>query len=85
MVDFHLWPFFERIPAICELLGADIYPINKYPLLNKWINAMEEVDAVKKARVANEFHKRYMLSSVEGTPCYDLELDSMSSTNLAKL
>jgi glutathione S-transferase len=75
MVDFHLWPFFERAPAVGEILHVEMYPNDKYPQLNKWIRSMEENDAVKKVRLPNELHRRFLVTVLEGNPQYDIDLN----------
>ena len=42
MLDFHMWPMFERVPYIDVLL-----PKEYLPKLNQWTVSMRELDAVK--------------------------------------
>jgi len=79
MADFHLWPFYERIPAINDLLGMDLFPAATFPRMTAWFSAMENLEAVKKCRLSDEFHKRFMQSYQEGNPQYDLDLEPSAS------
>ena len=42
MLDFHMWPWFERVPYMDVLL-----PKESLPKLNQWAVSMRELDAVK--------------------------------------
>ena len=42
MLDFHMWPWFERVPYIDVLLPKDVLP-----KLHQWTLSMRELDAVK--------------------------------------
>jgi hypothetical protein len=75
MVDFHLWPFYERIPAINDLHGIEVLSAASFPRLHAWMAAMETVDAVKQCRISDEMHKRFILSYASGDPQYDFELE----------
>ena len=42
MLDYHFWPWFERVPYMDVLL-----PKETLPNLNKWTASMRELDVVK--------------------------------------
>jgi hypothetical protein len=79
MVDFHLWPFYERVPAVNEIFGFDILPTASLPRLHAWIAAMETVDAVKQCRTPNELLRRFLVSYQAGEPQYDFDVESAAS------
>lgn len=70
MIDYMMWPFFERIEAV-ELQGL----LDKTPLLKKWTVLMQEDPAVKACAHSTETHKAFMKTAyVEGKPNYDYGL-----------
>jgi len=78
MVDFHFWPWFERLPAFTELRGSAFLPFNEFPRLNKWINSMSNIDTVKKTRMPNNWHLQFILSLAQKDPQYDIGLQFAS-------
>ena len=74
MVDYHIWPFYERIPAISEVTGVDLLPAASFPRITAWFDAMENLEAVKKCRLSNELHKHFITTYRAGNPQYDFEL-----------
>jgi hypothetical protein len=81
MADLHIWPFFERVPAVAALYNLELLPAASFPRLTAWITAMENTNAVKKCRVSADAHRRYVESFLSGEPNYDLELDSGDGRN----
>jgi len=47
MLDYHIWPFFERMPAVSKLRGVDLLPADKFPKLSKWVETVKQLPAVK--------------------------------------
>lgn len=77
MVDFMIWPWFERA-GIIQVLCGDQFCIPKKRLLrlSEWKSLMEENPAVRKSFLSLEIHAKYMRSRQAGTPLYDLAADS---------
>lgn len=74
MVDVHIWPFFERLPAFSTIAEVDLGPKpDSYPHLTTWIAAMENTKAVKKIHLNDNLHKRFLESMLAGSSNYDLE------------
>lgn len=71
MVDFHLWPFFERFPGFNLFGGYHFLTPGKHPLVDKWIEAMKNLDAVKATFITPEVHNAFMETYVKGVPQYD--------------
>jgi glutathione S-transferase len=72
MIDYMIWPWFERIPSLKEagfVLNAD----GKQPKLAAWVKAMQENDAVKKTKVPEEIQKKFYESYRQGKADYDIE------------
>ena len=74
MVDYHLWPWYERIPALEEITGETFLPKDKYPKLNRWIEAMLETPAVKDSWLPKSLHMEFFISFASGSPFYDAGL-----------
>ena len=76
IVDFHFWPWFERIPMVFELNGLDLLPAKTFPKLTAWVDRMMQHPAVRAtfldAKLHAEFVKPYATNSL---PNYDLGLD----------
>jgi glutathione S-transferase len=76
MIDFHMWPFFERFDAVSEIANVDILPAAKFPQLTVWMTSMGMVDAVRKTRLSTKNLKRFLLSYRDNNPDYDFELEN---------
>jgi len=75
MLDYHIWPFFERMPAVLKLRGIELLPADKFPKLSKWVEAMKQLPAVKEIYHEPERHAAFLESSLTGgMPDYDLGL-----------
>jgi len=75
MADIHVWPFFERAPAVGSLFDLDLVPAATFPRLTTWIAAMHGIDAVKKCGASTDLHKRFFETFIpSGEPQYDLDL-----------
>lgn len=64
LIDFHLWPFFERFPMILQLTGSDLLPSARFPKLTAWVARLRggEVPAVKTATLGTDLHLKFMNS-----------------------
>ena len=65
MVDYHLWPWFERLAAKPELLAP-------YPKLKGWVSEMQKLPAVQATCFSPELHLKFIESYLNGSPDYDL-------------
>jgi len=74
MADLHLYPIFERLPAICKL-GFDVFPADKYPVLTAWTSTMQQLDFVRKIWYSPVLYKNFIVGRKAGFPEYDVELD----------
>jgi len=75
MADLHLYPMFERLPAVA-MFGFDVFPASKFPLLTAWTSAMQQQDCVRKIWISPKLHY-YVLKEakkVDVAP-YDVEFD----------
>jgi pyrimidodiazepine synthase len=72
MVDYMLWPWFERFPLLNEkgfILNTD----GKHPKLAAWIRTMENDKNVQQIKVPEAVLKKFMDGYVQGKPEYDIE------------
>jgi pyrimidodiazepine synthase len=72
MVDYMLWPWIERFPALKDygyIFNAD----GKFPKLAAWIEAMEADPAVKRIRLSDASLRQFLESSHRGQTVYDIE------------
>ena len=74
MVDFHIWPWFERMPVLKDMTGYDLLPRDKFPKLIQWTKSMMELPAVKETYVGPKMHMEFFLSFMTGSPNYDIGL-----------
>ena len=74
MADLHLYPVFERFPAICQL-GVDVLPADKFPRLIAWRSAMQQVECVRKCWISPKLYNHYIARHKAGSPDYDVEMD----------
>lgn len=82
MVDIHIFPWFERIPAIKELSDYNVLPEHKYPRLTRWYKNMIEVPAVKDTMYSKEWHMHFIGSLFNKNPQYDIGLDQVAQAKL---
>ena len=74
MVDYHIWPWYERIPALEEITGLEFIPKDRFPKLNRWMEAMLRNPAVQDSWLPKELHIDFFVSFATGTPHYDAGL-----------
>lgn len=72
MVDYMLWPWFERLPLLVES-GYTFNADGRFPKLAAWIQSMEGNENVQKVKVPLETMKKFMDGYKQGKPEYDLE------------
>ncbi|XP_059215702.1 glutathione S-transferase omega-1-like [Centropristis striata] len=69
MIDYMMWPWFERL----ELFGLKCC-LDSTPELKKWTERMLEDEAVKATMHSVETHRAFYKTYVEGNPDYDYGL-----------
>ncbi|KAL4234561.1 Glutathione S-transferase omega-1 [Mactra antiquata] len=75
MVDFMLWPWFERIGVVNAIVPATKITSEKFPRLSKWVEHMYQLPAVKMTMFDTDSHARFLTSlRVENNPDYDYGL-----------
>jgi len=78
MLDYHIWPWFERIEMVERLdSGVDILPKDKFPKLNSWVVHMKEYPAVRASMVGTAQLVKFFESmhKKDGIPDYDIGLE----------
>ncbi|OAD53462.1 Glutathione S-transferase omega-2, partial [Eufriesea mexicana] len=73
MLDFMIWPWWERSDVIRILRGDQFtIPRDRFKRLLEWRSAMKENPAVQSSYLDTEVHAKYMRSRRVGIPQYDL-------------
>ena len=72
MVDYMLWPWFERLPLLSEQ-GYTFNADGQFPKLAAWIKSMEADKNVQKVKVPLETTRKFMEGYKQGKPEYDFE------------
>ncbi|XP_030385324.1 pyrimidodiazepine synthase [Scaptodrosophila lebanonensis] len=77
IVDYMIWPWFERLGALKHLL-PDKYDLNqtRYPNLVKWRDLVAQDEAVKQYALDGEVHANFMRLQREGKPNFDLAFET---------
>jgi glutathione S-transferase len=71
MVDFMIWPWFERIAVISTVAPETDITHDRFPHLTKWMTRMQQIPAVKNTYVQPEHHIHFFATLREGSPDYD--------------
>jgi len=74
MCDLHVYPMFERFPAL-QLLGIDIFAAEKFPRLAAWVTAMQCQECVRKVWMSPKTHCQYLEGYFTGIKNYDAPMD----------
>ncbi|XP_071175946.1 glutathione S-transferase omega-1-like [Mytilus edulis] len=74
MLDFLLYPHYERIEGIRTGFHADFMPMDKLPKLNAWVSRMQTVPAVKETMFDAQTHIDFYKSYGSGKTDYDIGL-----------
>ena len=72
LVDYNVWPWFERFPAIDP--GKTVLPSDRFPKLTAWVKRMEQLPAVKNIQLDNKAHNQFIESFVAGEPDFAIGL-----------
>lgn len=73
MVDFMIWPWFERFPLLAILIGPEFkLPESRFSNLLKWGKRMLEDKAVKLSYLTPEQHAYHFKMRKAGTPDYTI-------------
>jgi len=72
MLDYMIWPWFERIDAFGTVVPDCVLPTDRYKKLNEWKEAMTEDDAVKITYLTPEIHAEFIKSIKTGNTNYDI-------------
>lgn len=72
MVDYMMWPWFERIPML-KVLGGDSFavPKDRFPKLISWSLEMLKDPAVQTWAISPENHAKFMKTHQTGNPDFD--------------
>ena len=66
MVDYHLWPHFERFPVADQIASVHILPAAQFPKLTAWVATMLELPAVKATRFDPKTHVGFITPYLKG-------------------
>ncbi|ALC43100.1 CG6673 [Drosophila busckii] len=78
MVDYMIWPWFERFPAL-KLLLTDKYELDnqRFGKLLQWRELMLQDEAVKQVALDSQVHAKFMQTRLEGKPNYDVAFEAL--------
>ncbi|KZC08264.1 PREDICTED: pyrimidodiazepine synthase-like [Dufourea novaeangliae] len=73
MLDFMIWPWWERSDVMKVLRGEQfVMPRDRFKKLLEWKSGMKKNSAVKNSYLDTEVHAKFMQSRLAGIPQYDL-------------
>lgn len=75
MIDYLMYPHYERIDAVRTGMNIDILPQDKFPKLNAWISRLQTLPAVKETMFDTKVHLDFMKSFRSGKTNYDIGLE----------
>lgn len=75
MIDYMMWPWFERLVVLAETVPAVNWSETSFPRTYGWTKSMLADPAVKETFFDKETHVKFMASYLEGKPNYDIGLD----------
>jgi len=76
LLDFNIWPFFERFPAMKPGANLEI-PRDRFPKITSWIDRMYQLPAVKACLVDTESHDHFLRTFAAQKPDYGYKLRSL--------
>lgn len=75
ILDMHVWPWFERMPMLEQLVGLKVLPEERFPMLNAWMKTMHNLPAVQATRFSDDLHLEFIKPMLAGgVPNYDAGL-----------
>ncbi|XP_059156089.1 glutathione S-transferase omega-1-like [Physella acuta] len=74
MIDFYLWPHFERIPVLESIDTRAGVSKDNFPHLATWFDVMCQLPAVKATMWDAKTHLHFIQSYASGKPDYDFGL-----------
>ncbi|KAK6982294.1 glutathione S-transferase omega-1 [Biomphalaria glabrata] len=75
LIDFYIWPFFERLSGLATLDPRIAVDKNAFPKLGAWNDAMLQVPAVKSLLWDGKTHLQFLSSYGTGNPDFDMGLE----------
>ena len=75
MVDFMLWPWFERMPLLNRVIPETSISQSEYPHLSAWVNIMYDQPAVKATMFDLDKHAHFLMTYREKRWDYDHGID----------
>ncbi|KAL3859756.1 hypothetical protein ACJMK2_009954 [Sinanodonta woodiana] len=82
MVDFMIWPWFERLPLLNQVLPETRLTQDRFPSLLAWTREMYLLPAVKSTMYDFKTHRAFMDGVRDGNPDYDYGLADSASSKL---
>ncbi|XP_056022548.1 glutathione S-transferase omega-1 isoform X2 [Ostrea edulis] len=75
MVDYMIWPWFERFPAMEQLVNQTFLTDGSKTNLAAYVNRMSDIPAVQKCRLPVDNHLKFYQSVKNGAADYDVGLE----------
>jgi len=75
LLDFVLWPWFERFYALTYINQDLKLPADRFPRLIAWQSAMCRLPAVKSCAIDTQSHAVYLQSTADKQPNYGYGLE----------
>ncbi|CAF1565883.1 unnamed protein product, partial [Adineta steineri] len=72
MIDYMLWPWFERFPFLSDG-NFEFNSDGNFPKLAAWVNGMEANEAVQKVKVPAELAKKFLEGYSQERPQFDFD------------
>ncbi|XP_063876052.1 pyrimidodiazepine synthase-like isoform X2 [Scylla paramamosain] len=73
MLDYMIWPWMEMFLA-AQRLGGERVSENRFPRLFSWMEDMKKDPAIKATYISPDSHYKYLLSNINGSPDYDMQV-----------
>ncbi|KAK8399231.1 hypothetical protein O3P69_003388 [Scylla paramamosain] len=73
MLDYMIWPWMEIFLA-AQRLGGERVSENRFPRLFSWMEDMKKDPAIKATYISPDSHYKYLLSNINGSPDYDMQV-----------
>ena len=75
MVDFMVWPWFERFATMEKIVNRSFLTNDATPNLVAYVERMLGVPAVQKCSLTPDQHLQFFQSMKSGAPNYDIGLE----------